>query len=296
MDLFEKMGTYVRVVEAGSLSAAAKQLRLSTAAVSRQITALESELRVSLLRRTTRKMSITPAGRGYYERCVRILREVDDAQAIGRIAGTEGLLTISAPFTFGLFCVVPHMDPFIVANPGLRVDLRLEDRLVDLALEGVDVAIRVGSAVPDSADIVAHELVSYRRVIVAAPAYLKSHGEVQTPEALAKHRTINWLGDAMDTWTLVGPERESRVRLNVVLRSNAPSALRAVAIQGTGVALLPEWLVADDVAQGKLRIMLPEWRTPPIVVHALHRREQRGAARVRAFIEQLRATYERIVH
>src|SRR2546425_7666131 len=203
MDLFEKMATYVRVVEAGSFSAAAKQLRISPAAVSRQITTLEDELRVPLLRRTTRKMSITPAGRRYYERCLRILRDVDDAQTIGRTGATEGLLIVSAPVTFGLACVVPHLSSFMATNPGLRMDLRLEDRLIDLALEGVDVAVRVGSVLPDSTDVVALELMSFRRVLVAAPEYLKRHGEPRTPEALAKHSALTYsFADALDSWIL----------------------------------------------------------------------------------------------
>src|SRR5437016_2327076 len=189
---------YVRVVEAGSLSAAATQLRISPAAVSRQIATLERELRVPLLRRTTRRMSVTPAGRSYYERALRVLREVDDAQAIGRTAATAGLLSASAPVTFGLACVVPQLSSFMTAHPGLRVDLRLEDRPIDLALEGVDLAVRVGGAPPDSTDVIAHELMSFRRVLVAAPSYLKSHGAPGTPEALAKHDA---LAGAVDSWT-----------------------------------------------------------------------------------------------
>jgi LysR family transcriptional regulator, transcriptional activator for dmlA len=292
MDLLEKMATYVRVVEAGSFSAAAKQLRISGAAVSRQIATLEDELRVQLIRRTTRSMSITPAGRTYYERCLRVLREVDEAQALGRTAATAGMLTVSAPVTFGLACVVPHVSSYMAAHSGVRVDLRLEDRMVDLALEGVDVAVRVGNAVPDRTDIVAHELMSYRRVIVAAPAYLRRHGEPKTPEALAKHDALAWLGDTIDTWTVSGKEREARVQLNAVFRSNAPWALRALAVQGAGIAMLPVWFVEDELDRGTLRLLLPAWETPRVTVRALHRREDRGAARVRAFIDHLRSTYE----
>jgi len=294
MDVLEKMATYVRVVEAGSFSAAAKQLRISPAAVSRQISTLEDELRVPLLRRTTRKMSITPAGRDYYERCLRILREVDDAQALARTKATEGLLSISASVTFGLACVVPHLSSLMAAHPGLHVELRLEDRLIELALEGVDVAIRVGSVLPDSSDVIAHDLMSFRRVLVAAPGYLKKRGEPRAPEALAKHDALAYpSGDALDSWILVHREREARVRLNAVFRSNAPSALRALAIDGTGIAMLPAWLVDEDLERRALRLVLPGWETEPVAVHALHRREHRGSARVRALVEHLRAAYRR---
>ncbi len=294
MDLLDKMATFVRVVEAGSFSAAAKQLRISAAAVSRQISTLEEELRVPLLRRTTRKMAITPAGRAYYERCLRILREVDDAQALGRTGATEGLLSVSAPVTFGLACIAPHLGSFMAVHPGLRVELRLEDRLIELALEGVDVAIRVGSVLPDSTDVIAHELMSFRRVLVAAPAYLKKRGEPKTQEALAKHDALAYpSGDALDNWTLFRDEREAHIRLNAVFRSNAPSALRALAIDGTGVALLPAWFVGEEIERRALRLVLPGWQTEPVAVRALHRREHRGSARVRALIEHLRDAYSR---
>jgi DNA-binding transcriptional LysR family regulator len=172
------------------------------------------------------------------------------------------------------------------------VDLRLEDRLIDLAFEGVDVAVRVGSVLPDRTDVIAHELMSFRRVLVAGPTYLKRHGEPRTPEALAKHNELAYpFADALDSWTLVGTERKARVRLNVVFRSNAPSALRALAIDGIGIAMLPAWFVEDEIERGALRIILPGWETEPVTVHALHRREQRGAARIHALVEHLRTAY-----
>jgi DNA-binding transcriptional LysR family regulator len=150
---------------------------------------------------------------------------------------------------------------------------------------------------PDRTDVIAHELMSFRRVLVAAPAYLRRRGEPKTPEALGKHDALAYpFTDAMDTWTLVDKEREARVRLNVVVRSNAPLALRALAIDGTGIAMLPAWFVEHEVDSGALRIVLSRWESLPVMVRALHRREHRGAARVRAFIEHLRTAYERPGH
>jgi DNA-binding transcriptional LysR family regulator len=148
--------------------------------------------------------------------------------------------------------------------------------------------------VPDSADVVAHDLMSFRRVLVAAPAYLKKRAEPRAPEALAKHDALAYPpGDAQDSWILVHREREARVRVNAVFRSNAPSALRALAIDGTGIAMLPAWLVDEDLERRALRLVLPGWETEPVAVHALHRREHRGSARVRALVEHLRAAYRR---
>jgi len=292
MDLLGKMATYVRVVEAGSFSAAAKQLRISSGAVSRQIAALEEDLRTTLLRRSTRRMEITLSGRRYYESCLRVLREVEEAQATGRGTGHESPLQLTAPVTFGLERVVPHMAGLMTKHPGVRLDLRLEDRLLDLALEGVDVAIRVGHPPAPTADVVAHPLTSFRRVLVASPAYLKRRGEPKTPEALAKHDALSYpVAGLADTWTLRDEAREASVRLNVVFRSNAPHAIRELATAGAGIGLLPEWLVEEQTRSKALRRVLPAWRGGPVNVYALHRTEHRGTRAVRALVEHLRAAY-----
>jgi DNA-binding transcriptional LysR family regulator len=292
MDLFDKMTTYVRVVEAGSLSAAAKQLRISAAAVSRQIATLEAELRLTLLRRTTRRMAVTPAGERYYQSCLRVLREVDDAQAVGSDEAPEGFLQVSAPVTFGLARVVPYLHTLMLKHPRFRIDLRLEDRVIDLALEGTDVAIRVGTRPPERTDLIAHLLLTYRRVVVASPEYLKRKGEPATPEALAKHDALTYpAANPADSWDLVSGERRARMRPGVVFRSNALHAIRDLAVKGMGVALLPEWMVMNDVRRRALHVILPDWRSEPVPVNAIHRTKQRGALRLRAFVEHLRQAY-----
>ena len=293
MDLLDKMATFVRVIDVGSFSAAAKQLRLSPAAVSRQIATLEGELGISLLRRSTRRMAITPSGRLYYERCLRILRDVDEAQAIGRGDAADGLLQVSASVTFGLARVVPHVRSLMLAHPGLRIDLRLEDRLVDLVVEDVDVAIRVGSPAPDRTDLIAQKLLEFPRVVVAAPEYLKRRGEPRTPEALAKHDGLTNAADpaARASWSLGGEGREVRGRVNVVFSSNAPHALRELALAGAGLALLPRFLVADDLRRGALRHVLPAWQSESVTANAIFRSKHKEAPRIRMLVEHLRRAY-----
>ena len=291
MDLLSKMSTYVRVVESGSFAAAAKQLRVSSAAVSRQIATLEHELRASLIARTTRKMVVTSAGRRYFERCLRILHEVDEAQSIGRGERLDGPLKISAPVTFGLACVVPEMRSLMRSHPGLFVDLYLEDRLIDLIPEGVDVAIRVGSAPPESTELIAQKLFTYERVLVAAPPYLRSHGTPKRPEALVKHDGLMHFMAPADTWTLREGDHEVRVRPKIVFRSNALHALRELAVEGAGIALLPHWFVRGALSSGELRVVLPSWRSDTVTANAIHRRAQRGEPRVLALIDHLRKAY-----
>lgn len=286
------MVTYVRVVEAGSLSAAAQQLRISAAAVSRQIATLEAELRQTLLLRTTRRMAVTPAGDRYYQSCLRVLREVDDAQSVGIAGNADGFLQVSAPVTFGLARVAPHVADLMVTHPRLRVDLRLEDRLIDLALEGADVAIRVGARPPERTDVVAHRLTTYRRRVVAAPAYLRRQGEPSNPDALAKLDALaSPASNPADLWALTDGTREVRLRLPVAFRCNALQAIRDLAVAGAGVALLPEWFVINEIRRGALRFVLPAWHTEPVPVNAIHRAQQRGAVRIRAFVDHLRAAY-----
>jgi DNA-binding transcriptional LysR family regulator len=289
MDLLSKMMTFVRVVESGSLAAAAKQLRISPAAVSRQISTLEAELQGSLILRTTRKMALTAHGSRYYERCLRILREVEDAQTIDKSDELEGPLKISAPVTFGLACVAPQMHALMKKHSGLVIELQLEDRFVDLTTDGIDVAIRVGSEPPMSTGVIAHKLVTYQRILVAAPQYLKKHGTPERPESLAKHDTLMHLMGPTDTWTLRREELEARVRPRVVFRSNALHALRELAVQGAGIALLPEWFVRAALSSKELQIVLPGWHPELVIANAIHRKEHRGTPRVRTLIEHLRS-------
>jgi DNA-binding transcriptional LysR family regulator len=294
VDLLEKMTTFTRVVEAGSLAAAARQLRVSSAAVSRQLAALEAELGAPLVLRTTRRLSVTDLGRQYYERCLRILRDVDDARALGqRHKKALGLLSVSAGVTFGLARIVPFLPPLLAKHRELRIDLRLEDRLVDLVSDGVDIAIRAGVPASNSDSLVAHVLDAYERVVVASPAYLRGAGEPRRPEALAKHDLLLHLpaSGVLGTWRFRREGQEVEVSTTSSFRSNALYALRDAAMGGAGIAMLPSWLVADEIARGELCPLLAEWRAPKVTITAIHRAEHRGAPRVRTFIEHLREAY-----
>lgn len=290
------MATFVKVVETGKLSTAARALRLSLPAVSRQIAALEEAVGGTLLLRTTRTLTVTDGGRRYYEHCLRILREIEAAQESVRSGhGIAGLLTVTAPVTFGLARVSPHLPTLFQAHPGLRVDLRLEDRLADLVAEGVDIAIRGGLPAPDSTSLIARQLTSYARVVVASPGYLRRRGTPRTPSELPQHDALVHLGASgvVDRWHFTKDGVELAAELRGVLRSNAMYALRDGALAGLGLALLPDWLVAAEVAAGRLKILLSGYTSRPTVVSAVHRTELRGVQRVKVFIEHLVRAYER---
>ena len=290
MDLLVQMETFVRVVEGRSLSAAARALNLSLPAVSRQLRALETELGTSLIARSTRKINVTDAGREWYAHCIRVLRDVELAKASVR-GGSQvrGTLVVSTSLTFGSTFVLPRLGALRVRYPELAVELRLEDRLVDLIGEGVDVALRAGPPPPDSTAFMARRLATMHRVLVASPRWLRKHGRVREPEQLAGTDCLVQvaLGGETVRWMLRRGEEQRTITVRGHIRTNAPLALRTLAVDGLGVALLPDWLVEDDIAADRLRRILPEWSSAPLTAWAIHRAELRGNPRLAAFLDVL---------
>lgn len=293
MDLLAHMATFVRIVDGKSLSAAARVQRVSLAAISRQLRHLEAELGAPLIVRSTRRLHVTDAGRQWYASCVRILRELDEAR--GALAGGDdvrGRVVVSASLTFGMFQLVPRLTKLAERYPRLCVELRLEDQLVDLVAEGVDLAVRAGSPPPDSTAFLAQPLLAMRRVVVASPRWLRKHGTPRSPAQLAERPCVVQVTPAGATirWHLLDGDAAATAQTSTpagVIRSNAPAALRQLALDGAGAAYLPDWLVADDVEQGQLRRVLPSWASPPITAWAVYRSELRGSPRLRAVIDAL---------
>jgi len=292
MDLLAQMATFSSIVEGKSLSAAARAQRLSLPAVSRQLRALESDLGVSLIARSTRKLRVTDAGRDWYEHCRRVLTQVEEArQAVRGTRGAHGRLVVSASLTFGSSVIVPRLPALAERHPHLTIDLRLEDQLVDLVGEGVDVAVRAGSPPPNSTSVVAHPIFSMQRVLVASPRWLRKHGAVRDPAELTRHVCLIQVtpGGTIVPWSLRRDATAETVLVEAQgrLRTNAPSALRDLALAGAGIAYLPDWVVTADLEQGRLRRVLPQWSSARLDAWAIYRAELRGAARLHAFLDAL---------
>jgi len=295
------MATLVRVVEAGSLSKAARHLRLSTAAISRQLSALETQLGSQLVVRTTRSVTPTAAGEIYCQRARRILAAVEEAHtALPDVREARGLLRVSAPVTFGLSRICPVLPLLLQKNPGLQVELRLEDRAVDLVADGIDLAIRLGTVdegdhgpLPLRGPGVALRFGSYGRYTVAAPSYLRGRRIPKAPSALAAHEALLQVtGDGpARVWRFRRADRQARVVVNGAFCTNVVYALRDAALAGLGVALLPAWLVHEDIAAGRLTRLLPGWSANEVSVVAVYREELRGTARLRALVDGLRTTW-----
>jgi len=293
MDLLAQMATFVSVVEGKSLSAAARAQRLSLPAVSRQLRALEADLGASLIVRSTRRLHVTDAGLQWYEHCRRTLREIESARdAIRGSKAVRGTLVVSASLTFGCEVIVPQLTRLVEQHPELTIDLRLEDQLVDLVGEGVDVAVRAGSPPPDSLAVFAEPLAQMTRVLVAAPRWLRKHGTPREPAQLTRHECLIQVtpSGSVIRWALARanrPDEIASIEVHGRLRTNTPTALRDLAIDGAGLAYLPEWLVAPALAQNTLRRVLPDWSSLPITAWAVYRKELRGNARLKAFLEAM---------
>jgi DNA-binding transcriptional LysR family regulator len=290
MDLLAQMATFVRIVDGKSLSSAARARRVSLAAVSRQLRALEAELGASLIVRSTRRLHVTEAGRQWYTHCVRVLRELEEARAtIASPRSVRGSLVVSASLTFGTQLIVPRLTRLVERHPHLVIDLRLEDQLIDLVGEGVDVAVRAGSPPPDSTAYVAHRILAMDRILVAAPRWVRKHGAPREPSQLARHPCLVQVtpAGAIVRWRLCQGDDDETIEVRGHVRSNAPIALRDLALDGAGIAYLPDWLVAADLAAGRLQRVLPGWASPSLIAWAIYRAELRGAPRLRAFLDAL---------
>jgi DNA-binding transcriptional LysR family regulator len=235
-------------------------------------------------------MSLSDAGRRWDDTARRVQGELADARAqIAPPDEVSGVVVVSAPVTLGLALVVPHLPRLTTRHPRLAVDLRLEDRLADFVADGVDVAIRAGVAPPDSTAYVAHALARFQRRVYGAPSYLRKHGVPRAPADLARHVCLTQLTilGPMTRWSLVRNGEPREVEVRGPLRINAPLALRDLALAGVGLVYVPPWLVEADVEARRLRRVLPDWESAPVATWAIHRVEQRGSARLRAFLEAL---------
>ena len=288
MDPLDGIAAFARVVESGSFSAAARQLRISKSAVSAHVQRLEERLGIRLLNRTTRRLSMTEAGAAYYRHCTRILAEAEAAEQAASALQREprGTLRISAPDSFGWMHVAPAVPDFLRRYPELSVDIALSPAYVNLVDEGLDLAIRIGML--EDSPLVVRKLAPSRLVACATPAYLKEHGVPREPGDLAKHNCLctsllPWGGE----WRLAGKRGEVRVAVGGSFRSNNAETLRAATLDGVGIAVLPTWAVAEPLRSGALRRVLDAWEPPASTIYAVYPGKRLMSMKVRAFVDHL---------
>jgi len=292
MDTLRSLQCFVRAVELGSLSAVAREQHTTQSNISKIVAALEDELGVRLLERSTASLSPTMPGRRFYERARGVLEEYADAVADvrGETAAASGLLRINAPVALGQFCLNAYVQDFLQQYPGIEVELILNDRMVDLVEEGVDIAVRLGSDLPPN--VIARRAGASQRFLVASPAYVKKHGALQAPEELAGHEYIRFAwssnGDAVE---LSDGKRSVTIATHGRYRVNNALAIRDTLVAGGGIGLCPEWLVHDLLAQRRLRRVLRGWQGQAQELNLLYPSRRYLPHRVRLMLDYLQRRF-----
>ncbi len=295
MDHFKQIATLVSVAQRGSLSAAARHEGIAPAMVSRRIDALEARLGVKLLQRTTRRLSLTPEGAAFVEDCQRILSELEAAETAVSARGVEatGHLRVTAPAGFGRKYVAPLVADFARGHRRLNVSLDLSDRVVDLLGEGFDCAIRFGEQADSS--LVRIKLAESLRVVVAAPAYLRRHGQPKHPSDLVRHVCLT-LGDGAGAssqrgWAFTIDGAPSTIRVTGALACNDGAVLHDWALAGLGLAWRSLWEVGDDIRAGRLVSVLDCYAAAPTPVYCVFPARKHLPLRVRLFVESVKAAF-----
>jgi DNA-binding transcriptional LysR family regulator len=291
MNRYQAMATFVRVVETGSFSAAARQLNVGQPAVSKTIAQLESRLQVGLLIRSTHGLSPTEAGQRFYERALAAIREADEAElaARGAGAGLSGCLRVSAATTFARLHIVPLLPRFLRQHTELDIEIILDDRVIDLVAEGIDVSLRMGS-LPDSA-AVARKLATSRRSVLATPSYLARAGEPRTPAELAGHEAVTH-SQLANAWSFTRDGAEVSVAVHGRVRVSAAEGVRAAVLADMGLTIASDWMFADELASGAVRRVLQAWSLPTIDLWAIFPAGRMVPAKARqfaAFVEAIMA-------
>lgn len=288
LDRLTGVEVFAKVAAVGSLSSAARAMGMSQTMVTKHVAALEARLGVKLFHRTTRRLSITEAGRSYLESSARILAEIEAADAAVAADRIEprGLLRLNAPVSFGTRQIAPLLPEFAARHPRVTVELGLNDRLVDLADEGWDLAIRIGNL--SNSSLIARRIAPCRIILCAAPSYIKARGKPRTVSSLADHNCLGYTlsqRQPVDRWAF-GPRGEVSVQVAGNLRANNGDALLAAAIAGQGVIHQPSFIVADDLRAGRLvALNLDQPAIDLAGIYAVYLPDRYPAAKVRALID-----------
>ncbi|EUC18521.1 LysR family transcriptional regulator [Paraburkholderia hospita] len=286
MDRLAAMEIFVSVAEAGSFSAAAKRMNVGQPAISKSVAQLEERLGVRLILRSTRGLTMTDAGQRFYEHAKRAIQEADDAEQVVRHASDSlsGKLRVSAAVTFACLHVLPSLDSFLSRHPKLEIDLKLDDRIIDLLEEGMDVALRMG-ALTDSS-MTARRIGRSPRLVVGTPDYFSRAGVPTTPAELDRHQAIVYSqGGGGETWTFRQNDSDVDVTVSGRVRVSAAEGMRTAVLNGMGLAIASRWMFSPELASGKVEAVLTDWTLPAVDLWAVFPSGRLVTAKARAFVE-----------
>jgi DNA-binding transcriptional LysR family regulator len=285
------MAIFARVVDRAGFSAAARELGMSTGAVSKAVARLEAHLGARLLQRSTRRLSPTEAGLAFHAYCRAVVEQADEAeQHLGQLqAAPRCVLRIAAPLAFGLVQVAPRLASFRAQYPEVEIELELRESAVDMIGGAFDLRLQLGE--PADASLVARRLATSRRLVVASPDYLDARGVPRQPEDLQQHACLRTLAVSDERWAFSGREGEREVRVGGPLRANSELALRDSVLAGLGVARLPSFLIAEDLAGGRLKCLFAHWTPKAEGLYACYPHRRHLPAKVRAALDFFAAAF-----
>ena len=293
MDRFQSLLAFAKVVETGSFARAADRLDLSVSAVSRQVADLEAHLGVRLLNRTTRRLSLTESGQAFYERCVQLLADLEEAEesVTASAALPRGTLRLTASISFGIGYLAPALAEFGARHPQLRFDVELSDRAVDLVDEGIDLAIRIGDI--GSQAVIARRIGVAQLICCAAPSYLARRSQPRTPDDLREHACLTYAyASGGNLWPFADAQGGVRkIEVGGGAHANNGAMLAALAVAGAGITQAPDFIVAPDVRAGRLVALLADYASPAIPINAVYPSRRHLSAKVRAFVDYLVARF-----
>jgi len=293
MDRFQEMQAFVRIAERRSFTQASEDLQIPRATVTNLIKRMEERIGTRLLERTTRTVRLTQDGEAYYRRCVRLLADMEEAEGSFRNEAPKGLLRVNLQGTLARHFVVPALPGFLARYPGLELHIGEDDRLVDLVREGIDCVLRAGNLQDSS--MVGRRVALLPQVTVASPGYLAKFGEPTDMAALASHHAINYISSATGKavpleFTVDG--RVTAVNLPAIVSVTGADLYTGSAVAGLGLVQVPRYRVAGELADGRLKVLLPGFAPPPMPVSVLYAQNRQLSSRVRVFTQWLRDVFE----
>ncbi|AFY56610.1 transcriptional regulator [Rivularia sp. PCC 7116] len=295
MDQFAAMQAFVKVVDTGSFSEASRQLGVAVSSVTRQVNSLETMLHTQLTNRSTRSVTLTPQGRRYYEKVVRILADVEAANC--SVAEQDevprGLLKVSLPVAFGRLYIAPLIKDFLVQYPEMQLNLILSDALANPVEEELDLVIRLGNLERSGASWIVRKLTSYTRCVCGSPRYFEQYGIPEHPDDLVNHNCLCFsYSTGYEIWRFKRDKEVCEVKVKGSLVANNSEVLRQACLDGLGLILMPTWLIGEDISEGKLQAVLQDFQFHPLVdmdagIYALYLPNRRDALRVQTFVNFL---------
>lgn len=289
MDKFASLQAFCQVVEEEGFAAAARKMQMSRSAVNKLVANLENQLGVQLLYRTTRKVTTTDTGKAFYQRCVEILANLAEAEQLAAEQHGEpkGTIKINAPMSFGTLYLGAIAADFMVRYPEIRVQLTLEDRFIDPIAEGYDLVVRIAQ-LAESPSLVVRPIIPIKRVLCAAPAYLEKRGVPSHPQDLREHSCLHYgYLAAGSQWQLGDAKEKYAIAINGVLCSNNGEVLRDAAMRGLGIAMLPAFLVREEIQRGELKAIMSDFHLPKLMLSVIYPVNRHLSTKIRLFVKFL---------